>query len=103
MIAVPTVKSFLGCVDLKVACIVFAAIRMVVSIIVLIVLAFVFLIMEDTAVKTHNSTLFNPNRRSFRFLQFLIAVYVLIAAVVIVINILATYWFIKGATSVKLY
>lgn len=81
-----TVKSFLGCVDLKIACIVLAAIRMLLSVILFITLITWFL-KEET--------------KTVDIIEFAILVYSTVAAAVFVANILVTYWFIKGAISVR--
>lgn len=81
-----TVKNFLGCVDLKIACIVLASVRMILSVI------FFFVVM----------TWFLEAEASFRgIVEFALLVYMVAAAAVFVANILVTYWFIKGAISVR--
>lgn len=103
MVSVPTVRSFCGCVDLKTACIAFAVIRIVISIIVLIVLLFVFVILEDETVEAsdQSSNTSSGNKAAFGLIEFLYAAYIIIAAAVMVINILVSYWFIKGITTVR--
>ncbi len=100
MVAIPTVKSFLGCIDLKVACITIAAFRLVISIILLIVLFifyFVFKEALDDASKTES------DKEASKIFTTIFAIYLIIAVPIIFINILFAYWFIRGATSVRRY
>ncbi|XP_037040542.1 uncharacterized protein LOC119077432 [Bradysia coprophila] len=100
MVAVPTVRTFLGCVDLRVACLVIAAIRLVISVVALVALLLVFLITEDAAVEASNEAK-EDDKTAYGFLEFMIAVYSAILAVVLITNLLVTYWFIQGVTSNK--
>lgn len=101
MVTIPTVQSFLGFVDLRIACIAIAMFRMFVSIIILILLFVVFAVVEHKVDKVSQFVVSTDAKEEISRIEFFVAVFVIVAAVVLAINLLATYWFIKGANSVR--
>lgn len=100
MVSVPVTRTFLGCIELRIACLVIAAIRLVLSIISLVILLFVFVLLEDEVVVESNMA-GDDSKKSFGLIEFFIAVFIAIAATILASNLVASYWFIQGVTSVR--
>ncbi len=98
-----TVKSFLGCVDLNISCIVLASVRLILSIIVLIILIYRSANHEIEIVNDKNNAENSFQRTKFSFYEFVTDIYFTIAATVLAVNIVVTYWFIRGAIQVGHY
>ncbi len=111
MVTIPTVKSFLGFVDLKIACIANAAFRLLASIIILLLLFALYVFVEDEmdnanemlAVLPQEEKVVQNAEEDINEGKFTVALYSIITAIILAINIVASYWFITGAKSVRHY
>lgn len=92
MLELPTVRTFCGCCDLRLACIIIAAIKMVVAIIIFFVLTYLCLTVEVALEESQQNT---------GALQVGILVLFLILLPIAFINALFCYWFIRGAYYVR--
>lgn len=108
MVAIPTVNSFCGCCDLKVACVIIASSRFIIytiAILVYFVLFFFFgyALTEDRSKSTPESV--KDSLTDSKLIEVEIGIFVylwlIIKFVIAVVNILCSYWFIRGATSVR--
>lgn len=115
VVAIPTVKSFCQCCELKVPCIVIASFRIIGCIIAIFVYFFPFFFLEHTLTEVSESEnktkVFleigsedgkyeSPNIKFDGRLLF-IKVWIIVQLVIAVVNILFSYCFIRGAFSVK--
>lgn len=102
MVAIPTVKSFCGCCDLKVACVVIASLRIIGSIIVILIYSFLFFLLGTDSIKSETENRAESGSApTDGVIEVLLYVWLIIQCVVGVVNILCSYWFIRGVTSVK--
>lgn len=91
MCPLPIVKSFCGCCDLKAACIIIAALHLIISIIV--VLGLVILAVSGRFIDFETFAL-NAG-------TILVIVIWILAIALFVTDIVFSYWFILGATAVN--
>lgn len=89
----PTVKTFLGCCDLKCSCMVIAVFRMVISIILLIAIVVLLFVYGLPKALYKNDKL--------QIIDFMHGVYIGFGCVIILANVLGSYCFILGTTSVR--
>lgn len=101
MVTIPTVESFLGFVDLRIACVAIAAFRMYVSIIILSLLFVAFVVFEHAEAEIGKFVESTDAKEKMAEIEFFTAFLIISAAIVLAINVLATYWFIRGANSVR--
>lgn len=94
----PTVKSFCCCCDLKTACIVIAAFRIIASIIGILVLVLLFFVFGEVINQYEDG---DPNTTADSdFLSLYVMFWIMFLIPIYIINMLFAYWFIQGATSV---
>lgn len=91
MVAIPTVKTFCGCCDLKIPCIVMAILRLIVYIISVLAYLYFFVVLEIIFRDKQN--------RYFRDEQVDVLIRVLVF--VVSVNIFVTILFIIGVKSVR--
>lgn len=102
MVAIPTVNSFCGCCDLKVACVVIASLRIIGSIIIILVYLFLLFIIGADSIKSDTENRAESGSDpTDGVIEVLLYVWLIVQFVVAVVNILCAYWFIRGVTSVK--
>lgn len=106
MVSIPTVNSFCGCVDLRVGCIVIASFRLVIYILVILLYLFLYdfnirgdLETKEIAAEPKKSE--NGVVDSLGFIQVLVIVFIFAQVVLAIANVLFSYWYIRGITSVR--
>lgn len=126
---IPTVRTFLGFIDLRSGCLVTAAIRLVVSVILFIIVFFALVYDEDALIEevikgtsapapsedivssttaspeiTELSTTSEPvktEEKSTTALEVFVAIFLAIFAAVLAANAVVCYWYIQGVTAVR--
>lgn len=101
MVAVPIVKSFCGCCDLKVSCVVIASIRLVLAIILFVIiicylLMFGYIFSEIDKSNTQGKI----DYAAYHLADEIYNWFILLIPVVL-INIVFSYWFIQSVTTVR--
>lgn len=99
--SVPLVRTFLGFIDLRIACLVIAGIRLVISAIALLVLLFWF-ILKERLLFTISEYAGRDGEPSFGALEFFIVLFFAILAAVLGANSVASYWYIQGVLKVRM-
>lgn len=97
MVAVPTVKSFCGCCDLKVPCIVLAALRFSLFVVFFIAIILYFLIFGFIFYNGSDDI----KTERLGIMVALVFIWPILVLPIILINIIFSYWFIRGAVSVR--
>ncbi|XP_037047464.1 uncharacterized protein LOC119082161 [Bradysia coprophila] len=98
MVSIPTVKTFCGCCDLKIPCIVIALFRMVVCIITFIILIVAFMVTGYAVGIIENKQLeHEEDREAVKVIAALIFTWLIALIPIVLIDIVTSYWFIRGA------
>lgn len=105
MAAIPTVKTFCGCCDLKTACVVIAWFRIAGAVIAILVYLFLFAFFKYLFDESDKENIESERDEDEKNLEIALKAIVYIALafklVLAVINICFSYLFIQGANSVR--
>lgn len=90
------VKSFCGCFDLKAACVALAGFRLGLSVFgVIVIIAIFFGEIEKSLIKPES------DKEALGILTVLMFIGLIIVFLITLINIIFSYWFIRGVISVR--
>lgn len=100
MVTVPRVRSFCGCCDLKTACIVIAALKIIGCITAILVYLIGFFIVDEVLKDKEKDDEDVHDAKKLKIVEIIVYICLIVAFVIAVVTILYSYWFIRGIVSV---